>query len=190
MEKELLAIIYEKGFKLSPEPTFKLASGRLSKYYIDCRIVTSLPKAKYLISQIILKKIADLDVVAIGGMETGAIPIADSVSYGSYLKGKEIKSFWVRKNAKNHGLKKWIEGEVKRGDRVIIVEDVITTGKSVLEAIQRCQDEGLEVVKVIALIDRQEENGKENIENQGISVETIFTLQDLIHFPPNPNEGR
>ena len=79
MEKELLRLIYEKGFKFSEEAPFKLASGKMSSYYIDCRVVTSLAKAKYLISQVMFKKIIDLNVAAIGGPEAGAIPIADAV---------------------------------------------------------------------------------------------------------------
>ena len=182
MEKELLRIIHEKGFKFSEEATFKLASGKMSKFYIDCRVVTSLAKAKYLISQIMFKKIADLNVTAIGGPEAGAIPIADSVSYASYLQGKEIKSFWIRKEAKGHGLKKWIEGDVHEGDSVVIVDDVITTGKSTIDAIKRAREGGLTVVKAMVLVDREEEEGKKNIENEGVEVEALFAVSDLIRF--------
>jgi orotate phosphoribosyltransferase len=182
MEKELLRLIYEKGFKFSEEATFKLASGKMSRYYIDCRVVTSLSKAKYLISQLMFKKIVDLDVAAIGGPETGAIPIADAVSYASYLHGKEIKSFWIRKEAKGHGLKKWIEGDVKEGDRVVIVDDVITTGRSTIDAIRRAREGGLMVVKAMVLVDREEEEGKQNIERKGVKVEALFTVNDLMRF--------
>ena len=183
MEKELLRLIYEKGFKFSEQATFKLASGKMSSYYIDCRVVTSLAKAKYLISQVMFKKIVDLKVAAIGGPETGAIPIADAVSYASYLHGQEIKSFWIRKEAKGHGLKKWIEGDVKEGDRVVIVDDVITTGASTIDAIRRAQEGGLIVVKAMVLVDREEENGKQNIEREGVTVEALFTVSDLMRFP-------
>jgi len=182
MEKELLRLIYEKGFKFSEEATFKLASGKMSSYYIDCRVVTSLAKAKYLISQVMFKKIVDLDVAAIGGPETGAIPIADAVSYASYLHGKEIKSFWIRKEAKGHGLQKWIEGDVKEGDRVVIVDDVITTGTSTIDAMRRAREGGLIVVKAMVLVDREEERGKQNIEMGGVKVEALFTVSDLMRF--------
>jgi len=182
MEETLLRIIYEKGFKYSEEASFKLSSGKSSKFYIDCRVVTSIAKAKYLISHLMYKRIAALDIDAIGGPETGAIPIADAVSYVSYLEGSEIKSFWIRKNPKGHGLKKWIEGDVKKGDRVIIVDDVITTGKSTIEALRRSRDDELDVVKVIVLVDREEEDGKQNIEEQGVEVEALFTVTDLMRI--------
>lgn len=191
MEKELLELIYEKGFKYSEERAFTLASGKQSKFYIDCRVVTSLAKAKYLISHIIYDKIAELQVDAIGGPEAGAIPIADAVSYASYLRGKEINSFWIRKEAKGHGLKKWIEGDVKGGDRVIIVDDVITTGKSTIEAIKRAREGGLKVVKVVVLVDREEEEGRQNIEKEGVEVETLFTIRDLMdmHFSQHTTDN-
>ena len=180
MEKELLKMLYEKGFKYSEEAAFTLASGKQSKFYIDCRVVTSLAKAKYVMSHLIYDKIADLKVDAIGGPETGAIPIADSVSYVSYLKGTEIKSFWIRKEPKGHGLKKWIEGDVKKGDRVVIVDDVITTGKSTIDALQRAREGGLEVVKVVVLVDREEEEGRQTIEKEGVTVVALFTIRDLM----------
>jgi orotate phosphoribosyltransferase len=182
MEKELLKMVCEKGFKFSEEASFKLASGKMSNYYVDCRVVTSLAKAKYLISEAMLKKISDLNVAAIGGPEAGAIPIADAVSYASYLHHKDIKSFWIRKEAKGHGLKKWIEGDVKEGDRVVIVDDVITTGKSTIDAIRRAREGGLVVVKAMVLVDREEDQGRQNIEKEGVPVEPLFTVSDLVRF--------
>ena len=189
MEEELLEIIHEKGFKYSEEETFKLASGKLSKFYIDCRVVTSLAKAKYFISRIIFERITGLNAAGIGGPETGAIPIADSVSYASYLQGKEINSFWIRKEAKGHGLKKWVEGDIKAGDRVVIVDDVITTGKSTIDAIKRAREAGLDVVKVMVLVDREEEEGKQNIEKQGVEVEALFTIKDLMRVRERKTAG-
>jgi len=186
MEEELLELIHRKGFKYSEEKIFKLSSGKVSNFYVDCRVVNSSAKAKYLISYIIYRKIDNLHIDAIGGPATGAIPIADAVSYASYLEGKDIKSFWIRKTPKGHGLKKWIEGDVKSGDRVIIVDDVITTGKSTIEALQRSREAGLNVVKVIVLVDREEEEGRQNIEKEGVRVEALFTISDLMRI----KEGR
>jgi orotate phosphoribosyltransferase len=180
MEETLLKILYEKGFRYSEEASFKLSSGKSSKFYIDCRVVTSLAQAKYLISRLMYERIAALGIDAIGGPETGAIPIADAVSYASYLEGSAIKSFWIRKNPKGHGLKKWIEGDVKKGDRVIIVDDVITTGKSTIDALRRAREADLHVVKVMVLVDREEESGKENIEREGVAAEALFTVSDLM----------
>jgi len=182
MEEALLSLLYEKGFQYSEEASFKLSSGKSSKFYIDCRVVTSHAKAKYLLSHLLYKRIAALAIDAIGGPETGAIPIADAVSYLSYLEGSEIKSFWIRKNPKGHGLKRWIEGDVKKGDRVVVVDDVITTGKSTIDALQRAREADLHVVKVMVLVDREEEAGKENIEKEGVAVEALFTIRDLMRM--------
>lgn len=180
MSNELLQLLYEKGFKYSEEPTFKLASGKMSNFYIDCRVVNSLARGKYYVSHSVYNKISDLDIVAIGGPALGAIPIADAVSYLSYLVGREIRSFWIRKEPKGHGLGKWVDGDVQAGDRVAIVDDVITTGASTIEAIHRAREAGLTVVKVVVLVDRQEENGKQNIEKQGVEVEALYTVSDLM----------
>jgi len=182
MKEALLTILYEKGFQYSEEASFKLASGKLSRFYIDCRVVTSLAKAKYLISHLLYARIAALDITAIGGPETGAIPIADAVSYLSHLEGSAIKSFWIRKTPKGHGLKKWIEGDINKGDRVVIVDDVITTGRSTIDALQRAREADLNVVKVMVLVDREEESGKENIEKEGVEVEALFTIRDLMRI--------
>jgi orotate phosphoribosyltransferase len=103
------------------------------------------------------------------------------VAYTSYLKGRPVEAFVVRKTAKSHGTMQWIEGNITQGDKVIIVEDVITTGKSTIEAITRSQEGGLEIVKVIALIDRQE-GGKESIEALGYKLDTIITREEVMEI--------
>lgn len=162
MKDRLIRLIYERAFKYSEEPVFKLVSGRMSNYYFNCKMVTLNPEGMYLIGNIIFDMIKDLNVKGIGGLTLGADPIADAVAYTSYLKEKPIEAFVVRKSAKFHGTMQWIEGDVKAGDRVVIVDDVITTGKSTIEAITRAREAGLDIVKVIALVDRQE-GGYENI---------------------------
>jgi orotate phosphoribosyltransferase len=189
VEETLLQLIYDHGFKYSEEASFKLASGKMSNFYIDCRVVTSLAKAKYLLSHLVYRKIENLDPAAIGGPAVGAVPIADAVSYLSFLMGKEIKSFWVRKEPKGHGLKKWIDGDVKAGDRVVIVDDVITTGGSTIEAIQRAREGGLEVAMVVVMVDRQEDEGKKRIESEGVKVEALFTIKDLMRLHKERQPG-
>src|SRR3970040_1128928 len=124
MLKELTDLILEKSLKVADEPIFELASGRMSNLYIDCRKNTKNARGAYIIGNIIYDKIADLGVDAIGGLTMGADPVADAVAYTSVLKGKLINSFYIRKKAKEYGLKKVIEGDVKNGDRVVIVDDV------------------------------------------------------------------
>ncbi|HZX47646.1 MAG TPA: orotate phosphoribosyltransferase, partial [Nitrospirota bacterium] len=177
MLKELTDIILEKSLKVADEPIFELASGKKSNIYIDCRKTTKNARGAYLIGNIIYDKISDLDVDAIGGLTMGADPVADAVAYTSVLKGKLINSFSVRKKAKEHGLKRVIEGDVKNGDRVVIVDDVATTGQSTIEAIENARAGGLHVVKVIILVDRQE-GGRENILKHNVDYEAILTKQD------------
>jgi len=179
MLKELTELILEKSLKVADEPIFELASGKKSNLYIDCRKTTKNARGAYLIGNIIYDKISNLDIDAIGGLTMGADPVADAVAYTSAIKGKLINSFSVRKKAKEHGLKRVIEGDVKNGDRVVIVDDVATTGQSTIEAIENARAGGLHVVKVIILVDRQE-GGRENILKHDVDFEAILTKQDLL----------
>ena len=179
MLKELIDLLLDKSLKVADEPIFELASGKKSNLYIDCRKTTKNARGAYLIGNIIYDKISKLDVDAIGGLTMGADPVADAVAYTSVLKGKLINSFSVRKKAKEHGLKRVIEGDVKNGDRVVIVDDVATTGQSTIEAIENARAGGLHVVKVIILVDRQE-GGRENIIKHNVDFEAILTKQNLL----------
>jgi len=181
MKKQLIKLILEKAFKYNEEPVFKLVSGRMSNYYFNCKAVTLHPEGMYLIGNIIFDMIKESGAKGIGGLTLGADPIADAVAYTSYLKKKPIEAFVVRKTAKSHGTMQWIEGNIRGGDKVIIVDDVITTGKSTIEAITRAKEGGLEIVKVIALVDRQE-GGKENIEALGHKVETVVTREEVMEL--------
>jgi orotate phosphoribosyltransferase len=179
MKTRLIELIIEKAFIYSEEPVFKLVSGRMSNYYFNCKAVTLYPEGMHLIGNIIYDLIKDLGIKGIGGLTLGADPIAYAVAYTSYLKGKPIEAFVVRKTPKSHGTMLWIEGNIKKGDKVVIVDDVITTGKSTIEAINRVREEGLEIIKVIALIDRQE-GGREAIEALGYQLESIITRDNVM----------
>jgi len=179
MKERLIELILEKAFKFSKEPVFKLVSGRMSNYYFNCKAVTLNPEGMHHIGNIVYDMIGDAAARGIGGLTLGADPIANAVAYTSYLKGKPIEAFVVRKSAKSHGTMQWIEGNVKKGDRVIIVDDVITTGKSTIEAINKAKEAGLEIVRVVALIDRQE-GGRENIEAQGFKVDAVATREEVM----------
>jgi len=178
MLDRLREMIVEKAYKESDAPTFKLASGKLSRYYINCRIVTLDPEGMILIGSLISDRIGDSAIDAIGGPALGAIPIVDAVAMISCQKGKVVKPFYVRERVKDHGIAKKIEGNVKKGDRVVIVDDVITTGGSTIRAIECARDEGLEVVKVIALVDR-EEGGREAIKERVEDFESLLTMSNL-----------
>jgi len=177
--KRLIGLLAERSFQYSAEPSFKLASGRMSNYYIDCRTVTHSAEGKHLIGSIIYAMLKADNVQAVGGMTMGADPIACSVSYAAFLDKSAIASFSIRKEPKGHGLGKQVEGDIRREDRVVIVEDVITTGASTIKAVEAARREGLVVVKVIALVDRQEGGREETLRHVPV-VEAVCTRAELL----------
>jgi orotate phosphoribosyltransferase len=179
--QKLIDHLLKTSFHYSDEPKYTLASGQLSQYYIDCRIALSYAEVRRLTGEMILNRLGDVKVQAVGGMMIGAYPVAIAVSDAADRKGMQIPTFIVRKEPKVHGMKKYIEGAVEPGMRVLVVDDVVTSGKSTVDAINRCRDEGLRVIKAIALIDRQEQQGRENIEKTGVSFDSILTLKDLLN---------
>jgi orotate phosphoribosyltransferase len=175
---QLLKLLQEKSYRYSPDQPFKLVSGRESPYYIDCRPTTHSAQGLALIGEIIWEMVRGLDLDAIGGLTMGADPIAHAVALTSYLRGRPINAFSVRKSPKEHGTGGLVVGDVKPGDRVVIVEDVITTGGSTLKAVAAARDFGLEVVQVLILVDRQE-GGREAVARVVPQVQAVFTLSDL-----------
>lgn len=154
-----------------------LSSGKISSYYIDGKMVTLSPEGAYLVASLMLDKIGT-DADAVGGLTIGADPIVGAIAAVSHLQGRPISTFIVRKEPKKHGKMKWIEGPVREGDRVVIVDDVITTGTSLKKAIEAAEKAGCKVVKVIALVDR-EEGGREALTQMGYVFDTLFTTADL-----------
>lgn len=179
MKERLGEIILERSFKYSDNPPFTLASGRQSNYYFNCKPTTLDPEGMNLIGGIIFDMVKDSSITAAGGLTLGADPIANALSVISYQKGKPIKSFIVRKDVKDHGTKSAIEGNVKTGDRVLIIDDVITTGGSTITAIEQAKRAGLVVDGVITLIDR-EEGGRENIQKHVENIRSILTRTEIM----------
>jgi orotate phosphoribosyltransferase len=178
-EKLLQILIETKAFQWSPTPTFPLASGAMSKFYVDCKVALSYPEARQIVGEMILDLVQG-PIDAVGGLLIGAYPIAIAVSDFAYKRdGQILRVFAVRKEPKVHGLKKMIEGGVKEGSQVVIVDDVVTSGGSTIEAIQKSRGAGLVVKHVIAIIDRQEQGGRAHIEEQEVKVDTLCTLRDL-----------
>jgi len=157
---------------------FQLSNAGKSDFYIDGKQLTFDTEGAYLLAEIIHDRIKDLDVDAIGGIVLGSIPIAVSVSIFSLSKGKSISPFAVRKDIKSHGTQSAIEGSVKPGDKVVIVEDVVSTGGSVIESIKKVQEFGGKILLVISIVDRQK-GGKEAIESTGCKYESLLTIDDL-----------
>jgi orotate phosphoribosyltransferase len=161
---------------------FTLASGRISTLYIDARLTTMSPEGLALIGPLGLGVIrhAGWSVDAVGGLTLGADPIAYAISYASALDGKMlVRAFTVRKEAKAHGMGQLIEGPFRPGDRVAVVEDVITTGGSALRAAEVIRASGGQVVGVLALVDR-EEGGREALERTGLEVRSLTRASDIV----------
>jgi orotate phosphoribosyltransferase len=164
--------------------TFTLSSGAVSDFYVDCRVVSMLPRAMQLIGRLMLDAIADLpDVQAVGGLTLGADPIAAAVAMASADTARPIPMFIVRKEPKGHGTRQLVEGPFpsEPGAPVVIVDDVITKGGSVMKAIQAVEGETqAKVARVVLIVDR-EEGGAEMLREQGYDVRALFTRAD---FPP------
>ncbi|MDD5342980.1 MAG: orotate phosphoribosyltransferase [Smithella sp.] len=181
MKERLGEIIIERSFKYSEDPPFTLASGKKSNYYFNCKPTTLDPEGMNLIGAIVFDMLKDTDITAAGGLTLGADPIANALSVISYQKGKPIKSFIVRKDIKDHGTKSAIEGNVRSGEKVAIIDDVITTGASTITAIEQARKEGLKVELVITLIDR-EEGGKENILQHVDNIKSILSRTEVMNL--------
>jgi orotate phosphoribosyltransferase len=181
MKQRLIELILERTFRFTEKPTFKLASGKKSNFYFNCKPATLNSEGMFLVGNLLydlLKSWKKLKVEAVGGLTLGADPVANAIAYTSYTKGETLESFVVRKEPKKHGTMLWIEGNVKKGDRVIIVEDVITTGGSTKKAIERARKCGLIVRGVVVLIDRQE-GGREAIKSLGVPVKVLLTKEEI-----------
>jgi orotate phosphoribosyltransferase len=130
--------------------------------------------------RLIAKAVEGETIDAVGGLEIGAYPIAAAVSDAIYeTTRKVVRAFVVRKAAKKHGMGKWVEGDVLNGGHALIVDDVTTTGESVISAIDRARDSGLKVERAILLVDREEPEAKKAIEAKGVRFEALLTLTEL-----------
>ncbi len=179
LKERLIKLLLEKSFRYSEEATIKLASGKMSNYYIDCRKTTYSSEGQFLVGNIIFEMIKDQKIDAVGGLTMGADPISCSVAFASHTHTNDIGAFAIRKERKEHGMQKQIEGDVKEGDRVVIIDDVITTGSSTIKAIEAARRECLDIVKVIVLVDR-EEGGKAEILKHASEVEAVCTKSELL----------
>jgi len=179
MKNELIRILCEKSFKYTEEPSFKLVSGRMSQFYVNCKPTVLSPRGMFLTGHLVFEAIRDLDVRGVGGLTFGADPVAVATAFASELKDKPIQAFSIRKTQKDHGIIKWVEGDLAPGDRVVIIDDVATTGGSTIKAIERAQSEGLEVVRAVILVDRQE-GGLDNIRKVIPDTKAIVTRDELM----------
>jgi orotate phosphoribosyltransferase len=160
-----------------------LTSGRKAQYYVDAKRAILLPTGFRALGELVAEQARQWGATAVGGMTMGADPIACS----ALAAGAEVKAFFVRKERKEHGLQRWIEGpELESGERCLVVEDVVTTGGSTIAAIQRIRDEGLEVAGVVSVLDRLAGGGEAIQEAAGGAPYTaLATIDDV--YPDRPD---
>ena len=179
MKAELIDMLCRKSFKYSKEPIYKLVSGRMSQFYVNCKPVTLCARGMFLAGHLLFEEIKNDDVTGVGGLTFGADPLAVATAFASELKSRPINAFSIRKTRKDHGMIRWIEGDIQPGERVAIIDDVATTGGSTIKAIERACSEGLEVVRAVILVDRQE-GGIDNIRQHVPNVSSIVTRDELV----------
>lgn len=175
------------AFQWDSRNGFVLASGETSPYYVDCRALLAHPDARWMVAELACAAIRDLSLDAVGGLEIGAIPLATAISDYAFATqpSKTYDTFVVRKQTKDHGLGKRIEGAVTSGARVLVVDDVLTSGGSLLQAIQAARDAQLQVSHALVIVDRQEQEGKQKIEAQGVTLISLLTLDALKAAQPD-----
>jgi orotate phosphoribosyltransferase len=177
--QRLLQLLTELAYE---QREVTLASGLKSNFYIDTKQVTLTAEGHFLIGQLFRHEIERVapTAEAIGGMTMGADPLASATALTSYLAGKPLAAFYVRKQPKRHGTGQWLEGtkSLRPGMPVVVIEDVVTTGGSTLEALERVREAELDVLHVIAVVDRQE-GGREAIEERA-PFSSLYTKGDFV----------
>jgi orotate phosphoribosyltransferase len=176
----LKQLIREKALKFGE---FTLASGKKASYYLDCRQITLDAQGARLVGEGMLDELVTDLPDLVGGMAIGADPITAAILALAGMRGLRLRGVMVRKEAKQHGTGRLVEGPFHRGESIAIVEDVVTTGGSSLSAIERCEAVGLKIQRVLAIIDRLE-GGGEAFAARGYELTTLFTVRDFGIEPP------
>lgn len=159
---------------------FNLTSGKKSKHYLNGRNVTLTPEGAYCAAQLIFKIIKKEGATAIGGPTIGADPIVGAVAYLAHTKKYKLKTFIIRKSPKSHADKKQIEGPaLSKQDKIIIVDDTATTGKSLIESAQILKSRGLKIIKAVVVVDR-EEGAKKNMSKIGVGLMSLFLISEIV----------
>lgn len=177
-KERLKSLIANKALLVEEDSNFQLASGDKSNYFFDMKLVSMDPEGSELIAKEVFKLIQNYNIDFIGGLESGAIPIASIVANYSYRCQKPIPAFFVRKTPKKRGTNKLIEGNLSKNSRVVLVDDVMTKGESVLIAVEKVRELGCYVDKVITIVDRMA-GAKENLIKHGIELIALFKKTDF-----------
>lgn len=171
----LLQLVRDKALQFGD---FTLASGKKATFYLDCRRITLDAVGARLVGEGMLDLLSNDMPDLVGGMAIGADPITAAILTLAGIRGQALRGVMVRKEAKQHGTGKLVEGPFREGESIVIVEDVVTTGGSSLLAIERCEQVGLQVKRVLAIIDRLE-GGREAFASRGYELTTLFTIRDF-----------
>lgn len=170
-------IIKEKSYNSGGD--FKLASGETSSFYFDMKPTLLDPEGSSLLAEAILDRLQDVDAMAIGGLVIGACPIVSAVCLKSFERKRPLQGFYVHKEQKQRGTRKMIEGApLRKGDRVVIVDDVTTTAGSSIRAIEEVEKLGCTVVKVITVVDRGQ-GAAENLARKKLELDSLFSREDF-----------
>jgi orotate phosphoribosyltransferase len=179
MKAELIDLLCAKSFQYSEKPAFTLVSGRVSRFYVNCKPVTLHPRGMFLVGNLVFAAVRSCAPQGVGGLTFGADPIAVAAAYASQLEKAPFRAFSIRKEQKDHGIVKWVEGDLAPGSRVVVLDDVATTGGSTVKAIERVRSEGHDVVRAVVLVDRQE-GGMENIRRHVPDAVALITRDELL----------
>lgn len=172
---QLLALLKDRCYK---EGDFTLASGARSSYYLDTKLLSTSSVGAALIGQVLYDRLKTMDIDAIGGLEIGAIPLTTATVYTYHQQGRVIEGFFVRNEAKGHGTRKLIEGRLRSGSRCVVVDDVATSGASIMRAVNAVRKAECVPVLVLALVDRLA-GAAELFKREGVPYETVYTVRDF-----------
>lgn len=180
IKRRLARLLVEKSYR---EGDFVLASGRRSDYYFDCRVTALHAEGAWLIGTLFNDLLKDLAIRGVGGMTMGADPLVSATTVISHEQGRPLHGLLVRKEAKGHGTGQFVEGlgNFSPGDSVAMLEDVVTTGGSLLKACDRVKDAGFSIAAVCAILDR-EEGGREKLQEAGYNLLALFTRRELVEL--------
>lgn len=178
LRKRLARLLLEKSYR---EGDFTLTSGKKSDYYFDCKQTALHPEGSWLLGRLFLEFLKNFDIAGIGGMTLGADPLVSAVTVLSFEAGRPLPGFIVRKQSKGHGTDQYLEGlaNFAPGAPVAMLEDVVTTGGTLIKAIGRVRDAGFDVKAVLCVLDRQE-GGREALAEAGYELVSIFTRKELL----------
>jgi len=170
------AIIKQRSFRRG---RVKLASGKESDYYLDLKPTMFDPEGAGLLARLVMQRLQGVDADLIGGLEMGAVPLVATVVMWSREAGRPLPGFFVRKTVKDHGTRKLVEANEVAGKKVVILEDVTTTGESAMAAVRAAQQAGATVTLVLSIVDRQE-GAAEFFQRQGVSFAHLFAADEFL----------